>query len=134
MMRMSFRPKPFRIHKINRIIQDIPKQISIPAGKQDRVFGGPLADFGHVIPVSKTDKAGIGILQAAGKTKGNSKGWMGISYYIAEAVIVKLFDRGAGTVGYEPERSDLVVSQIAGGPVLGHGIGHPVVCVKEPLL
>ncbi len=112
---------------------DIPKKISISASKTDWIFRRPTPCIRVIVPVAKSNKPRVTVVQASGKAKGDGKSAVGVGKDISESVVIDYFDYVAGTIRHHSERADLVISQVVGYPTLSHGNRHAIIGVFEPL-
>jgi len=70
-------------------------------------------------------------VQAAGKAEGYAKRGVAVDKEIPERIVIDLLDESARDIGHDPERTDLIVTEVVSHPLLGHGDRQAAVGVLE---
>ena len=74
----------------------------------------------------------MGVVQAAGKGKGDFKERVGVGDDVAEGVVCDLFYHITDGIGNNSQGANLVVGQVVSCSGGGHGHGHAAIGVLEP--
>ncbi len=80
---------------INWVSQHIAVQVSIAAGKTNRVLARPAAYCGVVVPPAEADQPGVRVVQPAGEAEGLEAG-IGVADDPAEGVVAQFLGDGPG--------------------------------------
>ena len=100
---------------------DIPKQISIPPGKTDGILAQPSSGNRIIIPCPEADKAGVPVMEAAGKAE---RVYIGVGVHghcSPDIVIDPLYDLTCTAVDNDPGTAQVVGQDAKGLTVFFHG-------------